>query len=126
MIPLIHAIQANDTNTIEQEPIQQTQGKEDESKQKLINDAFITLLSPHIDKTVKEYYSKYNISKSFGLYGVEINDIKRLREGSYIFRVIVQVETYVGAHNPPWGLETITFLISSGGVSLEEFKHQEL
>lgn len=43
------------------------------------------------------------------------------------FRVKAQVITFEGAHNPPYGEETMVFLVKSGGeVKLLDFKHRDI
>lgn len=37
----------------------------------------------------------------------------------------LQIQTYENAHNPPYGLETITFKVSSSRIQTFNFEHQE-
>lgn len=41
------------------------------------------------------------------------------------YQVVMQVETFYGPHNPPYGIETMTFSIRYGEVELKSFKHQD-
>lgn len=41
------------------------------------------------------------------------------------YEVVMQVETFYDPHNPPYGIETMTFYISYGKVELKEFEHQD-
>lgn len=41
------------------------------------------------------------------------------------YKVVMQVETFYGPHNPPYGIETMTFYIGLGKIQLHEFKHQD-
>ncbi|WP_066069680.1 DUF3888 domain-containing protein [Neobacillus soli] len=70
----------------------------------LRDDVIINLLFPFIYKEIEKHYGE---PKQF--YNQKILKIKRLREGSYLFNVTVQVTTFEGAHNPPYDLVTITF-----------------
>lgn len=70
----------------------------------LRDDVIIILLFPFIDKEIEKHYGE---PKQF--YNQRILKIKKLREGSYLFNVTVQVTTFEGAHNPPYDLVTITF-----------------
>ncbi|SMQ81647.1 Protein of unknown function [Bacillus sp. OV166] len=70
----------------------------------LRDDVIINLLFPFIYKEIEKHYGE---PKQF--YNQKILKIKKLREGSYLFNVTVQVTTFEGAHNPPYDLVTITF-----------------
>ncbi|MEW9674276.1 DUF3888 domain-containing protein [Ammoniphilus sp. 3BR4] len=100
-------------------PIVQAQQKE--SNEKLIHDAFLTALDPHISKASFNHYNKI---KQYGLYDAEILEIKRVDEGSFSFIVKVQVRTFENAHNPPYGTETITLEVDPSGVKVTNFEHQ--
>jgi hypothetical protein len=41
------------------------------------------------------------------------------------YEVIMQAETFYGPHNPPYGIETMTFYVSYGNVELKSFEHQD-
>ncbi|NYE07496.1 hypothetical protein F4694_004307 [Bacillus niacini] len=68
------------------------------------DDVIIYLLFPFIYKEIENHYGE---PKQF--YNQKILKIKKLREGSYLFNVTVQVTTFEGAHNPPYDVVTITF-----------------
>ncbi|MDQ1144064.1 hypothetical protein QE429_000891 [Bacillus sp. SORGH_AS 510] len=70
----------------------------------LREDVIITLLFPFIYREIEKHYGE---PKQF--YNQRVLKIKKLREGSYLFNVTVQVTTFEGAHNPPYDLVTITF-----------------
>ena len=53
---------------------------------------------------VEEYYGEHR-----QYWRQEVIDIQKIPESPY-YKVIIQVETFHGAHNPPYGLETMTFL----------------
>ncbi|MGG4392178.1 DUF3888 domain-containing protein [Priestia megaterium] len=66
----------------------------------------IKLLAGPISKTInKRYYPQTE----------RILDIKRDIENNTI-QLTIQVESFEGAHNPPYGLETITFNIPTTKV----------
>lgn len=72
----------------------------------LTEDILIKLLANPISKTInKRYYPQTE----------HILGIKRDIENN-IMQLTVQVESFEGAHNPPYGLETITFDIPSTRV----------
>lgn len=70
----------------------------------LRDEVIINLLYPFIYKEIEIHFGEL---KHF--YNQRILKIKKLREGSYLFNVTVQVTTFEGAHNPPYDLVTITF-----------------
>ena len=41
------------------------------------------------------------------------------------FRIKISVTTFVGAHNPPYGIETITLTEDSAGIKVEDFNHED-
>jgi hypothetical protein len=40
--------------------------------------------------------------------------------------VTVQVQTFEGAHNPPYGEETITFQINGSQIKVVDYKHRDV
>ena len=68
---------------------------------------------------VEEYYGERR-----QYWRQEIIDVQKLPESPY-YKVIIQVETFHGAHNPPYGLETMTFYIGPlDNVQLVNFDHR--
>ncbi|KQU13031.1 hypothetical protein ASG65_11825 [Bacillus sp. Leaf13] len=94
---------------------------ETELNNKLIYDTLLTSLDPYISEEVVNYYGYY---KQYGLFDAKIIRIIRQSEGSFSFRVTVQVITFEHAHNPPYGKETITFDVSPFGVKVINFVHK--
>ena len=69
---------------------------------------------------VEEYY--YGERRQY--WRQEVIDVQKILESPY-YKVIIQVETFHGAHNPPYGLETMTFYIGPlDNVQLVNFDHQ--
>lgn len=87
-----------------------------------LEDILMTTLSPSITNAVNGYYGS---PREYGLYDAKIIKTERITEGSYGFKVTVQVKTFVGPHNPPFGLETITFYVSPGKTLVENFVHKD-
>jgi hypothetical protein len=83
--------------------------------------SYLTLLYPYI---TKELENNGLGDRSFELYDAKIVNIKR-EDQTFTFHVTVQVNTYEGAHNPPYGLETISFKVSPNGVYPISFKHSD-
>lgn len=54
----------------------------------------------------------------------EVLNVQKIPESPY-YEVVIRVETFHGAHNPPYGLETMTFYIGPlDNVQLVSFDHQ--
>ena len=51
--------------------------------------------------------------------------ILSVQKGAPYYEVVMQVETFYGPHNPPYGIETMTFGIAAGKVKLQKFEHQD-
>lgn len=55
----------------------------------------------------------------------KVLSVQKVPESPY-YEVVIQVETFHGAHNPPYGLETMTFYIGPlDKVQLISFDHQD-
>lgn len=68
---------------------------------------------------VEEYYGEH---KQY--WRQEVLNVQKVPESPY-YEVVIRVETFHGAHNPPYGLETMTFYIGPlDNVRLVNFDHQ--
>lgn len=55
----------------------------------------------------------------------ELLSVQKIPQSPY-YEVIIQVETFCGAHNPPYGIEAMTFHVGiSGEAQLVSFDHQD-
>ncbi|WNR45053.1 DUF3888 domain-containing protein [Paenibacillus roseipurpureus] len=93
-----------------------------ETTEKLTHDTLLTTLFPYLQQAVTSYYGH---PKQFDLFNAKILHIKREREGGFGFIVNVQVKTFEGAHNPPYGTETITIDVNPARVSVTDYKHKD-
>lgn len=85
----------------------------------------LTLLNPSIQLAINQYYQKiHKPQPSYGLYEMKVLELKRRFPGAYAFRVIVEVNTYYGPHNPPNAKEFITFDIDTSKVKLIKYIHR--
>ncbi len=62
-------------------------------------------------------------------FGIEV--LKKILEiktdkTNNIFYVPVQIQTFEGAHNPPYGEDTITFRIKGNDVKTIRYKHRDI
>ena len=94
-----------------------------ETKKEISLDAseqtLLRLLSEPVREAIQDYYGE---SRQY--WNDEIISIQKV-PNSYYYEVVMQVETFYGPHNPPYGIETMTFYISYGEVILKKFEHQD-
>lgn len=86
-----------------------------------LKEVLIERLLDDIEKAVESYYGR----KKLWYRGFE--QILRIEkdETKFEFYVTVRVTTFEGAHNPPYGEETMTFRIKGGGeVELIDYRHR--
>ncbi len=98
----------------------------EKSREELYHDLFITLLLPHIDQPINDYYSKL-LTESPTVYPYQVDVISAERVYGYrSFRFLVTLEVLpvVGPHISV-GKDRLTFDIGSGMTKLTEFKHLE-
>jgi len=79
----------------------------------------LRLMADPIYNAITDYYGQ---SRQY--WKDKLVDIKETPETPY-FEVIVQVETFCGAHNAPYGIEIMTFHVSYGNTELMKFEHHE-
>ena len=100
---------------------------EQDSKTVLYRDFLLTMLMPYINQAIKEHY--HGEGRQWALYEAQIRDIKRLcNKGQFYFQTTVMVETWTGAHNPPYGLETLTLVNGPGEprIRVIAYSHRDI
>lgn len=95
----------------------------DDYPQPLYKEALIDVLFPDIYDEVKKHYSR---TEDFSYDNVRILNIEKKKDkiGLIGYEIIIQVDTFKGPHNPPHGLDTITFLTSPSGIKVANYKHE--
>ena len=79
----------------------------------------LRLLHQPTTAAVEEYYGGHR-----QYWRQEVLNVQKIPESPY-YEVVIQVETFHGAHNPPYGLETLTFYIGPlDNIQLASFVHQ--
>lgn len=69
---------------------------------------------------VNDYYREHR-----QYWQEEVLRVQKVAESPY-YEVVIQVETFYGAHNPPYAIDTMTFHVSPvGEVQLAHFEHQD-
>jgi hypothetical protein len=92
-----------------------------DTKEKLINDTLLTTLSPHITNAVSGHYGELT---QYDLFGAEILDINREREGGFSFIIKVQISPFKGPHNKI-GEDTITMEVTPAFVTVIKYEHKD-
>lgn len=96
----------------------------EKSVEELFQDIFVTMLSPQIDQSVSEYYSKILTVKPT-VFPFMIDVLKAERINGYRtfdFLVTLQISPVIGPHiEVVW--DRLTFQISSGVTKLTKFEH---
>ncbi|MGM0843360.1 MAG: DUF3888 domain-containing protein [Bacillota bacterium] len=93
-----------------------------ENDTKIITDAFLTTLSPHVGNAVTGHYGELT---QFALYDVEIIHIERLQEGeNFGFKTVLIVYPFEKAHNYI-GADTLTLEILPTGVNVTNYEHKD-
>ncbi len=99
-------------------PVKTVTAQDKEPECHLMHDTLVYTLAPYIKEEIVRYYG---YRKQFALYNAKIINIKKEYTG---YKVTIMVNTFEHAHNPPYGKETITFLISSSKVEVIDYQHE--
>lgn len=86
-----------------------------------LKEALIERLVDPISNAIENYYEPKLWNRGFE----KILRIEKDEKNS-VFYVTVQVETFEGAHNPPYGEETIIFQIKSSQIKVVDYKHRDI
>jgi hypothetical protein len=96
----------------------------EKSREELYQDIFISLLLPHIQKPIDNYYTEF-LTEPPVVYGYNIDVINAERMYGYRnFAFLLKLEVYsvVGPHIGV-GIDRLTFEIGTGKVELKQFEH---
>lgn len=93
-----------------------TDGKSSEAMEQ----AILALLTDETFEAVQDYYGE---PKQY--MDPTLLSLKKISEYPDCFEAVIQVESFYGPHNPPYGIETITFHIQYDKVTLVNFQHQD-
>ncbi|WP_051540100.1 DUF3888 domain-containing protein [Clostridium ihumii] len=93
-----------------------------EQSQKLCHEALMSMLYPYIQSSIEKYFGT---ERNFDLFDANVISIKRPSE-KFEFYIIIEVDTYTGAHNPPGELVRMIFKTSPYGTKLVKFQDKYL
>lgn len=90
-----------------------------EPAQDAVEQIILRLLHQPIREAVNDHYDGLR-----QYWKQEVLSVEKVSQSPY-YQVIIQVETFCGPHNPPYGLETMAFRVDPmGTVQLIGFDHQ--
>lgn len=87
------------------------------SQEHLIERTLLKMLYPYIQRSIADYYG-YN--KQF----MDDRILEISKYGPYDIKIKLQVTTFEGPHNPPYGIEFITLVVGDK-VEIIDFDHQD-
>lgn len=87
-------------------------------QQALYEDYILSTLFPYINEAIKQYYGEDRQFMNAGIL-----DIKK--EFGY-YELKVRITTFVGAHNPPYGLDTMTIVKDRSEIYVKDYIHEEM
>lgn len=86
-------------------------------KSQYLENILLSVLYPYIQEPVTKHYGEV---RQFDASIISIKPIGLAHE------IQVQASTFVGPHNPPYGLDTITLLLDGSNIKVIDFKHKDL
>jgi hypothetical protein len=93
---------------------------------KLLQDTLLTTLNPYIYEAVQDYYEQMGEqSRSYDLYDAKILQLHRERPGEFSFFIVIQINTFVGPHNPPYGIEIISLKVTPSKIQVINYLHRD-
>lgn len=95
-------------------------GTENELSKDASEQVILQLLHRSVREAVENYYGE---PKQY--WREEVLGVQKVPQSPY-YEVIIRLETFCGAHNPPYGLETLTFYVGPlDSIQLVRFDHQD-
>jgi len=92
-----------------------------------LKSAFLVSLTPSLNKAIGEIYKDIpGGDRSYELFDAEILKLERVHKGWESFNVTIEIQTYVGAHNPPYGVDTIYLRVDPDNIKILGYEHKDL
>lgn len=88
----------------------------------LNKNAILSLICPYITDSINKYYG--GNGPQFDLHKAKLS-ITQPDPELFTFIITAQVITFVGPHNPPYGIETVTIESRPSETKVIDFKHEE-
>jgi hypothetical protein len=86
-----------------------------------MKDFVLVFLDESMHQAVNKYYGE---PRMYDLYNAKILEMKPLKKGErFSSEIKVQVLTYKGPHNPPYGIETITLISDFTNIKVVKYEH---
>ena len=91
-----------------------------ELPQDAMEQVILRLLHQPVKDAVNDYY---NGPRQY--WRQEVLSVQKIPQSPY-YEIVIRMETFYGPHNPPYGLETMTFYVGPlDAVQLVNFEHQD-
>ena len=87
-------------------------------REELYENFILSVLSPHISQAISNYYGEGRSYMDAGLL--------YMNQFGSGYKIKVRVRTFVGAHNPPYGDETIMIVKDHSGIRAKDFTHEDI
>ena len=85
-----------------------------------VEQVILRLLHQPVKEAVNDYYDGPRQH-----WRQEVLSVQKFPQSPY-YEVVIRVETFYGPHNPPYGLETMTFYVGPlDEVQLVNFEHRD-
>lgn len=95
----------------------------EEQNEELYKNLFITLLYPHVEKAIHDYYDEYmTYLPGEAPYSYKFLSIEKTPGLNYSYVIKLEVQPYVGPHLSV-GVDHITLKIDLGKVTVERYEH---
>jgi hypothetical protein len=89
----------------------------DKGRAEYLERILLLMLRPSIQETLKKYYGKFKQYGESKIIYIKPVDLKQ--------EIQIQLSTFEGPHNPPYGLDTITLYLERARVEIIDFKHED-
>jgi hypothetical protein len=95
----------------------------EEPKEELYKNLFITLIYPHVEKAIDDYYDEYmTYLPGEDPWFYKFLSIEKTQGLNYSYIIKLEVQPYVGPHLSV-GIDHITLKIELGNVKVEKYEH---
>lgn len=101
------------------------QMENEKQKEKLYKNLFITIIHPHVENAINEYYGEYFIEDlRVEPWYYNFLSIENVPNSSYSYIVRLEISPFIGPHLTV-GIDHITLKMNLDGVIIEKFEHIE-
>ncbi|TFB21340.1 DUF3888 domain-containing protein [Filobacillus milosensis] len=81
----------------------------------------IELLTPTIEEAIEKFYG---MTRQYDQE--ELVEIKSPKECDSCYEAVIDIRTYIGAQEPPYGMDRLVLDIRGGDVTVIDYQHEEV